>query len=211
MDRAVLVQNWKLKRYQFFTWRHELSVARELVFALGMACFTGIAAQIRVPLPFTPVPVTGQVFAVLISGVLLGGLYGGLSQALYVAIGAAGMPWFAGGVGGLSLGASGGYLIGFIPAAALVGWLSDRHIRLRGVFGQAVLMMAAVVIIYLFGAIQFALVMRTGLWGTLMGAVVPFIPVDFVKALAVAGITSALLPKASYDGEVDKDAYPGKY
>jgi biotin transporter BioY len=66
-------------------------------------------------------------------------------------------------------------------------------------------------IIYLFGAVQFAVVMRTGLQATLWGAVLPFIAVDLVKALAVAAITATLLPKASYNGEVDKTAYVGKY
>ena len=207
----MLVENWKLRRYRLFKWRYELSVPRKLVFAFGLACLTGLAAQIRILLPFTPVPITGQVFAVLLSGVLLGRLYGGVSQALYVALGSVGLPWFAGGNAGLPIGPTGGYLIGFIPAAMLVGWFTDRHIRLRGVWGQTLLMMTAVGIIYLLGAVQFAVVMGAGLWATLMGAVLPFIPVDLAKALGVAAITSTLLPKASYDGEVDKAAYPSKY
>ncbi len=210
MNSLVLIENWKLKRYRLFKWRYELSIPGKLVFSLGLACFTGLVAQIRIPLPFTPVPITGQVFAVLLSGVLLGKHYGALSQLLYVSIGAAGLPWFAAGGSGLPIGPSGGYLIGFVPAAALVGWFTDRHIRLRGIRGQVLLLMAAVGIIYLFGAVQFGIVMRTGLWATLMGAVVPFIPVDLAKALGVAAITSTLLPKASYDAEVDRAAYPGR-
>ena len=213
MNLEVLVDDFRLKRYEFFRWRYELSALRKLAFALGLACLTGLVAQIRIPLPFTPVPITGQVFAVLLSGVLLGRLHGGLSQVFYVGLGMAGVPWYAGATGGLpvAVGPSGGYLIGFIPAAAFIGWLTDRHIRLRGICGQAVLMMTGVLIIYLFGAVQFAIVMRTGLWATLTGAVIPFIPVDAAKAVAVAAISSTLLPKASYNGEVDRAAYGNRY
>lgn len=213
MYASVLAENWKLRRYQAFRWRYELSVPLKLVFALGLACFTGLCAQIRILLPFTPVPITGQVFAVLLSGALMGRSYGAASQLFYVGLGAMGVPWFAGGSGGLAgiLGPSGGYFMGFIAAAALIGWLTDRDMLLRGIFGQTLLMMSAVAVIYLFGAVQFAIVMRTGLWGTLTGAVLPFIPVDLAKAAAAAAVAASLLPEAPYSEEVDKAMYPGEH
>jgi biotin transport system substrate-specific component len=201
MEASVLASKWQLASYRLFTWRCGLSIPEKLVFALGLACLTGLAAQVRVVLFFTPVPITGQVFAVLLSGVMLGSCYGGLSQAFYLGIGAAGVPWFTGACGGLPLGPTGGYLIGFVPAAALVGWLTDRHVWLRGVWGQTALMMTAVGIIYLFGAAQFAVVMQTGLRATLAGAVLPFIPLDLAKALAVAVLTASVLPKVPYGGK----------
>jgi len=197
MAAAELAARWRAVRLEFFRWRAALSVAEKVALSAGMAVFTGLVAQVRIPLPFTPVPITGQVFAVLLAGVLLGGTYGALSQLMYVAAGAAGLPWFAGWAGGLPLGPTGGYLFGFIPAAALIGWLTERHIKLRSLAGQASLMMLAVGVIYLFGAVQFALVMRTGLWATLVGAVLPFIGVDAIKALAVACLSNVLLPKES--------------
>lgn len=211
MDSGQLVDGWKRARFQLFKWRYNLATSHKLPLCLAMSCLTGLVAQIRIALPFTPVPITGQVFGVLLSGVLLGKHYGGLSQLIYFGLGCAGVPWFAQGGSGLPIGPSGGYLIGFIPAAVLVGWLTDRHIGLRTAWGQALLMMTAVGIIYLFGAIQYAVVMGSGLWATLMGAVIPFVPVDLAKALAVAAITSTVLPKASYDGEVDKARYPNQY
>lgn len=208
MTGAELAARWRTTRFELFKWRYELGLARKLALCLGMACVTGLAAQIRIPLAFTPVPITGQVFAVLLSGVVLGQHFGALSQIVYVGIGSAGLPWFAGGGGGLPFGPSGGYLLGFVPAAALVGHLTDTRIWLRGIWGQTLLMMAAVAIIYVCGAIQFALVMRTGLHATFQLAVLPFIPVDLAKALAVAGLAATVTPKRSYAEEVDKDACP---
>lgn len=202
MDSSIALENWRLKSYQALKWRRELSVPKKLVLALGFACVTGLAAQVRIPLPFTVVPITGQVFAVLLSGVMLGQLYGGASQLLYLAIGVAGVPWFAPGSLGL-FGPTGGYLIGFVPAAALIGWLTDRRIRFRTIGGQARLMMWAVGIIYLFGAVHFALWTQVGLSKTLLVAVIPFIPLDVAKALAVAALTSTFLPRRPYGGEGD--------
>jgi len=202
MDSSIALENWRPRTCQALKWLRELPVPRKLVLALAFACVTGIAAQIRFPLPFTVVPITGQVFAVLLSGVVLGQLYGGVSQLLYLAVGVAGVPWFAPGSAGL-FGPTGGYLIGFIPAAALIGWLTDRRIRFRTIGGQALLMMSAVGIVYLFGAIHFALWTQAGLSKTLMAAVLPFIPVDLAKALAVAALTSTLLPRKPYGNECD--------
>src|SRR4030042_122397 len=119
MAISTYADRYRYWRYNAFRWRYELSVAQKIALALGMACLTGLTAQVRFYLPFTPVPLTGQVFAVLLSAVLLGKWYGGLSQGFYAGIGACGVPWFAGWAGGvrfLSCG-HGGYIIGFILAA----------------------------------------------------------------------------------------------
>ena len=81
-----------------------------------MACITGLMAQIVIPLPWTPVPITAQTFAVLCSGLFLGKKYGCLSQILYVVLGVAFIPWFGGMTGGLEifLGSTCGFFIGFI-------------------------------------------------------------------------------------------------
>jgi len=188
-------------RYRYFTWRSELAWFKKLMMAMAMACVTGLAAQVRVPLPFTAVPVTGQVFAVLLSGVLLGTYFGGLSQMFYVGLGAVGMPWFAG-ANPTTL----GYLIGFIPAAILVGWMTDRHAKFRGMPGQACLMTGAVAIIYAFGALYYGFVTGLGPMATLMQAVAPFIPVDAVKIVLAAGISTTMLPKKPYGPEAGQES-----
>src|SRR4030067_2093739 len=102
-------------KYNTFKWRYELSIPKKLGMALGMAAIVGILAQVRFPLPWSPVPITGQTFAVLLAGVLLGRWWGGVSMAVYAGLGAAGLPWFQNFSGGLAYmaGPTGGYIIGF--------------------------------------------------------------------------------------------------
>jgi biotin transport system substrate-specific component len=104
------------------------SLNRDLIYIVGASFLTALMAQIRITLPFTPIPLTGQTFAVLLSGVVLGSRRGFLSQALYLVEGAAGLPVFAGGTGSALhlLGPTGGYLWSFPVAAGLLGWLAER-------------------------------------------------------------------------------------
>ena len=182
-------------RLDCYTWPRDLAWPMKVGMALLMAAGTGLAAQVRVPLPFTPVPATGQVFAVLLSGVLLGGAWGGVSQVFYVGLGAAGVPWFSGWAAGIPVGPTAGYLLGFIPAAAMVGWVSDRYAWARFFAPQAAVMLIAVAVIHLFGAVGFAIATRAGFGATFTQAVLPFIAIDLGKAVAAAAISSVLLPK----------------
>ncbi len=204
MAVAEYAERYRDWRYRAFKWTTELSTAQKILLALGMAGVTGLCAQIRVYLGFTPVPVTGQVFAVLLSGVLLGSGYGSLSQVFYIALGMCGVPWFQGWSGGLTYlihSPTLGYLIGFVFAALLIGRMTERHVAARGFVPQLGLMLAGVAVIYLAGAVYFAAFMHTGVAETIEMAVVPFIFVDLVKAAAVASISSALLPNTAYHGE----------
>ncbi len=162
------------------------------------ACVTGLLAQFRVPLPFTPVPVTGQVLAVLVCGALLGGGYGMLSQVIYVAMGAMGIPWFAGGAAGIAIlaGPTGGYFIGFVVAALFLGTCTERSATARTLDGQVRLMLVAVAIIYLFGTLQLMFGLRVTLTRALVLGVVPFVAVDVLKAVLAALFTSAILPRS---------------
>jgi biotin transport system substrate-specific component len=101
---------------------------RDAVLIVGFALLTAGAAQISIPLGFTPVPITGQTFAVLLAGGALGSWRGASSQLLYVLMGLVGLPFYADGSSGWSVvkGATGGYLIGFVLAAAVIGWFSER-------------------------------------------------------------------------------------
>jgi biotin transport system substrate-specific component len=98
--------------------------ARQLVLVAGGAAFVGLSAQIAIPLPFTPVPLTLQTFAVLLTGAALGSLRGVLAMALYAVVGIAGVPWFAQGSSGYAA-PSFGYILGFIAAAFIVGRIAE--------------------------------------------------------------------------------------
>ena len=197
MQLTHVIDRYRYARYLIFKWRDELHLLHRLGFAFSFACLTGLTAQIRIPLPFTPVPITGQVLAVLLSGIILGGCYGGLSQVFYVGLGTVGLPWFSGWNGGLAAitGVTGGYIIGFVPAAFMIGWLTDRCTSARRFHFQLLLMAVGVSIIYTFGAAQLAIVMNTGFLKTMRLAVFPFIPVDLMKAAMAAGISASILPK----------------
>ena len=84
-------------KYDVFRWRYELSIPKKLVLALGMAALTGLLAQVRIINPLMPdIPITGQTFAVLLAGVLLGRRWGGIGMAIFAGLGFAGLPWFSG-------------------------------------------------------------------------------------------------------------------
>jgi len=126
-----------------------------------------------------------------------------------VGLGILGMPWFSHASGGVAvlLGPTGGYFIGFILAPLLVGKYTDTYISSRKLLPQLGLMLAGVGIIYTCGALVLALVMHTNLPQTMLKAVLPFIPGDIFKALIAGGISTSILPKAAYNGEIDKDKY----
>ena len=192
-----IIDNYKHAGNIVFRWIEERTALYKLALAFGFACLTGIMAQIRISLPFTPVPLTGQVFAVLLSAVFLGGYYGGLSQIFYIVFGAIGVPWFSGGNGGLVYiaGVTGGYMIGFVFAALLVGWLTNKFVSMRKFHFQLLLMMTGVLTLHIFGSAQVAVIMRTGFVETLRLAFLPFIAIDLMKAVIVAFISASILPK----------------
>lgn len=155
---------------------------------VGFALLTAAAAQLRINLPFTPVPITGQTFAVLLSGAALGSVAGGTSQLLYVALGALGLPFYAGGESGWSVvsGASGGYLVGFIAAAYVVGLLAERR-QDRTVSSAIPAFLTGSVVIYLFGVPWLAHVADFSWQMAVDKGLTPFVIGDLAK-IAVAGV-----------------------
>src|SRR5256885_11272632 len=174
--------------------------------ALGVALIAG-SAQVSIALPFTPVPITGQTFAVLLVGASLGTARGGASGLLYVLLGIAGAPVYAHGAAGWAVitGASGGYLVSYPFASALTGLLAERRWDRR--FSSAVgAMLTGNVLIYLFGLPWLALAVHTGLEKTLELGLYPFVPGDTFKLYLAA----ALLPAAwRYAGRRNDPERPG--
>ncbi len=167
------------------------AITAALVF--GFALFTAAMAQFVIPLGFTPVPITGQTLAVLLAGGVLGANAGAASQALYVVMGAVGLPFFADAKGGwtVATGSTAGYLVGFVVAAWLVGRLAERD-QDRSVSTALGAFLLGSVTIYLFGVPWLANVIGAN-WNRAaeLGAY-PFIAGDLVK-VAIAG---SLLPMA---------------
>lgn len=166
------------------------SRARDIALVAGGAALTGLAAQIAVPIPGSPVPVSGQTFAVLLVGTALGARRGFLSLALYALAGAAGMPWFAQGASGYGM-PSFGYILGMLLAATVVGALARRGAD-RSVLRMAGTMALGSLIIYAVGVPYLALATGMTLSKAVAVGLVPFLIGDALKAALAMG----LLPTA---------------
>ena len=197
------MENYYSTRKNVFERIQDASTATKLLMSLLMACFTGIMAQIIIPLPWTPVPITAQTFAVLCSGLFLGKKYGCLSQILYVVLGIAFIPWFGGMTGGLEvfLGSTGGFLIGFIIASYFIGLITEKYAHARSFTKMALVIgIANFALIYIPGLAGLALFLgfqgtSIGIIDLLMMGLIPFIAGDIVKILAAASVSKVFLPK----------------
>ncbi|MFD5267408.1 biotin transporter BioY [Streptomyces sp. NPDC058335] len=166
------------------------SRVRDVTLVLGGAALTGLAAQIAVPVPGSPVPVTGQTFAALLVGTALGARRGFLSLAVYALVGMAGVPWFA--EGGSGAGAvSFGYVLGMILASTVVGALARRGAD-RSVLRMAGTMLVGEAIIYAIGVPYLAYAADISASAAIAAGLTPFLIGDALKAALAMG----LLPTA---------------
>ncbi len=174
----------------------ESLVGKTLLF-IGATAFVAACAHISLPLPFTPVPLTLQNFAVILVGMALGPVAGFSAMVLYLAEGSLGLPVFtpSGGHAGIAhlLGPNGGFLFSYPLAAATAGWviraLQPKISRFRSALVAAT---AATLPIFLLGAGWFAYYAHHSASLTWSLAVAPFIPGEIVKITAAAGIFSSL-------------------
>jgi len=177
-----------------------LDAVRSAGLVVGFSLLTALAAQVAVPLPFTPVPVTAQVYAVLLTGALLGPRLGALSMFAYLLEGAVGLPFFAGGRGGaahLLLSPTAGYLWAFPVAAFVAGHFAERGWDRRYLTAAAAMALGSLVVIAggFLGLLRFLAPAQAFAQGVL-----PFLFGDVVKvALAAAALPSgwALLRRRS--------------
>jgi biotin transport system substrate-specific component len=211
MEITKYMDRYEQVTYDFFKWRYELGTINKIVLSLAFACLTGMLAQVRIYLPWTPVPITGQTFAVLLCGIVLG-RWGGVSQGMYAGIGMAGVPWFAGWSGGIAVitGPTGGYIIGFVFAAFFLGYVVDRYLWSRSFFSILMLMFFAnFVLIYGPGLFQLYVWLSLvkgasiGIWELLIMGAIPFIAGDVTKVVVAASVTRGITPKRAYNGEID--------
>jgi biotin transport system substrate-specific component len=161
-------------------------LVRSIALVVGGAVFVGLTAQVAIPLPFTPVPLTLQTFSVLLVGAALGSVRGAASMALYLLAGVAGVPWFANQQSGWAF-ASFGYIVGFVAAAWLVGRLAERGAD-RRVVPTIGMMALGNVVIYVFGVAGLMLLADLPLSTALAKGVLPFLIGDVIKILLAAGL-----------------------
>ncbi|RST13663.1 biotin transporter BioY [Streptomyces sp. WAC05374] len=162
------------------------SRARDIALVAGGAVLTGIAAQISVPVPGSPVPVSGQTFAALLVGTALGARRGFLSLALYTVAGVAGMPWFAQSTSGYAM-PSFGYILGMLLAATVVGALARRGAD-RSMARMAGTMALGSLIIYAVGVPYLALATGMSLPQAVAAGLTPFLIGDALKAALAMGV-----------------------
>lgn len=166
--------------------------ARDVLLVAAGALLVAATAQIIIPLPFTPVPITGQTFGVLLVGAALGPARGAAALSLYLVLGLTGLPFYAGGESGwqAATGATGGYLVGFIVAALVVGAFARRGLD-RTPWGTAAAFAVGSLIIYAFGVPWLAITFDMSLGDAVRNGALPFLVGDGLKALLAAGLLPA--------------------
>jgi biotin transport system substrate-specific component len=164
-----------------------LDFVRQVGLVIGFSLLTALSAQIVIPIG--AIPITGQTFAVLLTGALLGSRLGAITMIVYLLEGAIGLPFFSGGHGGILhlMGPTGGYLVAF-PAAAFITGAFAEHGWDRKFLTAATAMAIGSLVIMLSGWLWFSLVMRTSPAITLFDTVLKFIPGDIIKISLAAAV-----------------------
>ncbi|MDD4879482.1 MAG: biotin transporter BioY [Candidatus Omnitrophica bacterium] len=206
MNTITLGERYARTRYEVFKWRYHLAGAEKLTLAFLMVGLMAVLAQVRIPLPWTPVPITGSTFGAIFAGVLLGNAWGGISMLLYIALGTAGLPVFTGFKGGAAvlLGPTAGYLLGFVVTAFLIGYITDNYAKARRFLPLFNILVVSSMIILAFGSVHLWMWLgavkgqSASLGEVLWMGFIPFIPGDIIKSFIAALIATSITPKESY-------------
>jgi biotin transport system substrate-specific component len=177
---------------RLFRWNEEAGLVSKLIACLLFAVLMALAAQVRIYLPFTPVPFTGQVLVVLLVGFVLG-RFGTLSVGMYLGLGAS-FGWFSGQVGFAALsGVTAGYLFGFVIAAALIGEMAHRN-RCWNLSKIALVMGAGAAVILVSGSIWLSFLLHLDLTQALLLGAMPFLAVDVMKVILASSAAYLITP-----------------
>lgn len=164
-------------------------LVRNIALVAGGILLVALSAQVKIYLPFTPVPLTLQTFAVLLTAAALGTTRATLSLGIYLLAGMAGVPWFAQYGSGWAF-ASFGYILGFVAAAALVGKLAEKGAD-RTPLKAAALMVVGNLVVYAFGVAGLMIITGMSFPDAIVAGVAPFLIFDAIKIAAAAGILPA--------------------
>lgn len=169
---------------------------KDIILCAVFASITSILAQISIPIPFTTVPLTMQIFSVALTGMVLGSKKGFISIMMYLILGAIGMPVFSqmrGGIG-ILIGPRGGFLLGCPFMAFIVGLVSERssskiHIILSMVVG--------LIVIYTMGTMMFSLVTKSSVYQSLLACVLPFVLADIIKLILAVNVGVVIVKRVN--------------
>lgn len=167
---------------------------KDLVLCSIFAAITSILSQISIPIPFTTVPLTMQIFSVALTGMVLGSKRGFISIMIYLILGAIGIPVFAQMSGGIAVlvGPTGGFLLGCPFMAFIVGLVCEKssskiHIMLSMIVG--------LIVIYIIGTIMFSLITKSSLYQSLLACVLPFVLVDIIKLILAVSVGTTIVKR----------------
>lgn len=165
---------------------------KDMMYCSIFAALIGVLAYVVIPLPFSPVLVTGQTLAIMLAGLMLGPIQSFVSVLVFILIGIAGIPVFSGGRAGIGVlaGASGGYIIGFLVGAVIISLLSRKTKSNWRLGGSAII--GGIIVVYLFGVPWMSFVTGMGMKEALIAGVLPFIPGDLVKVVAATLLAKSL-------------------
>lgn len=161
---------------------------RELALVAMFAAVTSVLAYVRIPLPFGPVPITGQTLGLMLAGLVLGPRLAAISQAVYILMGLVGLPVFAGGTAGIGVlvGPTGGYLWAHIPGAYMVGLIAGERSHLSVTRALTAAAVGGIVAVYGLGVWQLAAVAGMDWQAAIAAGVLPFLVGDAIKVAAAA-------------------------
>ncbi len=165
---------------------------KDFLYAAIFAALIAVMGFIIVPLPFSPVPVTGQSLAIMLAGCLLTTRQAGMAVTTFLMLGVAGIPVFAGGTAGIGVlvGPRGGYLIGFLVGAVVISMLKKKFPSVLGLFFSSVV--GGILVVYALGVFHLNNVTGMGLEAAITAGALPFIPGDIFKAIVAAFVGSAV-------------------
>jgi len=165
---------------------------RDMLYAALFASLIGVLGYVIVPLPFSPVPITGQTLAVMVAGCVLTPLQAGLSVLTFIFIGAIGVPVFSGGAAGIGVifGTKGGYLLGFLIGAIVISFIRGKANSIPRMIFACIL--GGIIIVYVLGVPWLSYVTGMGMNKAITAGALPFIPGDLLKAIAAGFIAKKI-------------------
>lgn len=165
---------------------------RDMLYAAFFAALISVLGYVAIPLPFSPVPITGQTLAVMLAGCVLTPFQAGLSVLTFIFIGAIGIPVFSGGAAGLGViaGTKGGYLLGFLIGSVVISLIKSRNKSIVSMILANIL--GGIIIVYVFGVLWLSHVTGMGIYKATIEGALLFIPGDLIKAVAAGLIAKRI-------------------